>query len=312
MLPMHVAQALADVGITTCSMRPLSGGFSHAAWHIEDAEGGQYVLRLCEAARAGRATIEAALLRHIAAEAGEAVPVPEVIASGPDYTVLRYIEGQTLAELLHQHKALTSDLTPLAAELGRILAQLSTVRFAHPGFFTDEDLTLTQEAPWSQQFVPFCSRHLAASNRFTTAECARWQQICQHQQANVAVIDPVSTLVHSDFNPKNIIVQRAADGIGWHIAALIDWEFSHAGSPLVDVGNFCRFGEDYPEGFLAGFLQGFSAAYADLPVAWHETARALDMFALSELATRARGHPIGDKAEQTIRQWIANGLPPLA
>jgi hypothetical protein len=33
------------------------------------------------------------------------------------------------------------------------------------------------------------------------------------------------------------------------------------------------------------------------------------MFALSDLATRAPGHPIADQAAEQIRRWVTDGVP---
>ena len=44
-------------------------------------------------------------------------------------------------------------------------------------------------------------------------------------------------LVHSDFNPKNLLVDPETA----RITGLIDWEFAHAGSPYADLGNLLRF-----------------------------------------------------------------------
>ena len=47
-------------------------------------------------------------------------------------------------------------------------------------------------------------------------------------------------LVHSDFNPKNILVDLETV----EVVGVVDWEFAHAGSPYTDIGNFSRFERD--------------------------------------------------------------------
>lgn len=44
-------------------------------------------------------------------------------------------------------------------------------------------------------------------------------------------------LPHSDFNPKNILIDPSDCGI----VGILDWEFAHAGSIHTDFGNFTRF-----------------------------------------------------------------------
>ena len=46
--------------------------------------------------------------------------------------------------------------------------------------------------------------------------------------------------MHSDLNPKNWLV----DPDTLEIAALLDWEFAHAGHPFTDLGNALRFERD--------------------------------------------------------------------
>ena len=47
-------------------------------------------------------------------------------------------------------------------------------------------------------------------------------------------------LVHSDFNPKNLLV----DPDTLEVTGLLDWEFAHAGHPYTDLGNLLRFERD--------------------------------------------------------------------
>ena len=48
-----------------------------------------------------------------------------------------------------------------------------------------------------------------------------------------------TVLVHSDFNPKNILVDLSIGARS--VAGVVDWEFAHAGSVYADIGNFSRF-----------------------------------------------------------------------
>src|SRR4029077_15912686 len=54
-----------------------------------------------------------------------------------------------------------------------------------------------------------------------------------------ALLDTVgrSCLVHSDLNPKNLLV----DPESLEVTAVLDWEFAHAGHPFTDLGNVLRF-----------------------------------------------------------------------
>lgn len=73
-----------------------------------------------------------------------------------------------------------------------------------------------------------------------------------------------------------------------------------------------RFGTDYPVRFLSGFRSAFADHQpANLPLAedWGYLGRVLDMFALSDLATRPAGHPVAEQAAALIRRWVTEGVP---
>jgi hypothetical protein len=105
-------------------------------------------------------------------------------------------------------------------------------------------------------------------------------------------------LVHSDFNPKNILV---ADGT---VTAVLDWEFAFSGSPLFDVGNMLRFVGDYPPAFENGFVNGFAGNGGHLPPGWRRISAALDLFALADLLTRPPDRPIPAQVARLIRKRL--------
>lgn len=116
--------------------------------------------------------------------------------------------------------------------------------------------------------------------------------------------------MHSDFNPKNIMVSPTRSG--WFVDAVLDWEFSYSGCPYADAANMARFGADYPAGFLEGFRAGFASHDAPgrpLLDQWVYLGHVLDMFALCSLVTRPLGHPVADRAAEEMRRWTTHGVP---
>jgi aminoglycoside phosphotransferase (APT) family kinase protein len=115
-------------------------------------------------------------------------------------------------------------------------------------------------------------------------------------------------LVHSDFNPKNLLVDPETA----RITGLIDWEFAHAGSPYADLGNLLRFSEDQ---VLAGAVlkalggMGLGERLVDL-------GRAADLWALLDLAERAAEHEVAAAAHRLVSRMadtgtLAGGRPAL-
>lgn len=296
----RIAPILSDIDRTVASVERLTGGYSHEAWLVHCSSGERVVVRFGEA----DSGVEAAVL----ALAGSVVPAPKVLASGDGFSVLRFVAGETL-EAAFSREIDQDNLKALASELGQIVARIGTVEFDRPGFFGTDQLLPASEEAWSGQLPKFCAAQLAGSRRLTAAEADAWAELCQHNAEALVEIDPFRRLVHSDMNPKNIIVTQIENV--WRVAAIIDWEFAYSGCPFADAANMCRFPSEYPAGFLSAFTKSFELAAPQLTDNWRHQARVLDMFALSALAAKPDGHVIGDKAAIKIREWISNGIPPL-
>jgi aminoglycoside phosphotransferase (APT) family kinase protein len=100
--------------------------------------------------------------------------------------------------------------------------------------------------------------------------------------------------VHADFNPKNLLVDPATGGV----TGVLDWEFAYAGAPLADVGNLLRFETD--RDFTAAVAEGYADRAPDVPADWVDVARALDLFALLDLAGRGTADPVVADAREVL------------
>jgi Ser/Thr protein kinase RdoA (MazF antagonist) len=298
-----IAEALG--GAVTVST--LAGGFSHETCLITYG-GGRVVARLGGPDPAVEAAVMAAARRH--------VPVPEVLAVLPatertrPVMLVEYVTGTLLGRVLAAGDG--ARMRELGAEVGRVVAGIAETRFDRRGFFTDESLTVGPERPWSEQLPEVAEKCMAATPDSRLDETTRraWTDLCRACAPALAAVDDHARLVHADINPKNILVARTR--AGWRVEAVLDWEFAYSGCPYGDAANMGRFGDDYPAAFLDGFRTGFADhPPAGLPLHrdWGYLGRVLDMFALSDLATRPAGHPVADQAAERIRHWIAEGVP---
>jgi aminoglycoside phosphotransferase (APT) family kinase protein len=122
--------------------------------------------------------------------------------------------------------------------------------------------------------------------------------------------DDRAVLVHSDFNPKNIRL----DPESLDIVGLVDWEFAHAGSIHADFGNFTRFERD--ERIVDPFLEGFVDSAPGHIRDPFTRGRAVDLWALIELAARPTSNPVAELAaelllaqarERSLRAWPFEG-----
>jgi aminoglycoside phosphotransferase (APT) family kinase protein len=310
MRPEELHGIAAALGAKVVATATLAGGFSHETCLITLTDG-QVVARLGGADPAIEAAVMAAARRH--------VPVPQVLLVMPPVhesarpaMVVDYLAGTPLSQVLHGGELSAAALGDLGAEVGRVVAGISSVSFDRPGFFADEHLTVRTERPWSRQLPAMAETCMSITPgaRLDRAGQDAWVRLCTAHAPALAGIDDHARLVHADINPKNILIARTRGSR--RVAAVLDWEFSYSGCPYGDAANMARFGPDYPGRFLSGFRSAFAAHQpTDLPLAenWDYVGRVLDMFALSDLVTRPIGHPIADQAAGQIRRWIAQGVP---
>jgi aminoglycoside phosphotransferase (APT) family kinase protein len=100
--------------------------------------------------------------------------------------------------------------------------------------------------------------------------------------------------VHSDLNPKNLLL----DPVTLEVRALVDWEYAHAGHPHTDLGNLLRFDRD--TAFEGAVLAAYASRRGGTPAEALALARAADLWALLDLATRAGDNPVADRAHARV------------
>lgn len=282
----------------------LDGGYRNANILLVTDAGDRYVLRRYP--QRNTCAVEAALAGRLAG----IVPVAEVIAADPDGTAAgepvmlsRFVPGDLVSTVLG-----SSGADGLGRATGAVLAAIGTVTFPRGGFFGGPDLIPSSSEATSElpAFVDRCLRTGNADGAFTPAEQEALRQHASQAGALLGAVDGSRQLVHSDFNPKNLL---AASHQGtWSITAVLDWEFAFSGSPLCDIGNMLRFRDELPEAFADGFISGYRDAGGVLPGNWRELSQALDLFALADFLTRPISHPFFGKAVDLLRKRLVSGL----
>ena len=267
------------------SLEPLEGGWSGETF-VADAGGERTVVRIY--ARPGHRgpaahEVDAALLELVRG----LLPVPRVLevrradpATGaPALLVTEFLAGARGDLLLPTLDA--PELRRAGASCGRVAAALGGMPMLRRGVFVDGDLTI---APFDVELP------------------AELGDVAEEAQA---LLDEErrTCLVHSDLNPKNLLF----DPETLEITGVLDWEFAHAGHPFTDLGNLLRFDRE------PAYVDGVLTAYAELrgtPRARAlDLARAADLFALVELATRAGENPVATRAAAQLAAIVAEGDP---
>ena len=139
------------------------------------------------------------------------------------------------------------------------------------------------------------------------------QRVADAWQPRLDEIGRHSSLVHGDFNSRNIFVARAESG-QWRVSAILDWEFALDASPYVDIGNFLRYERADRSRYEPHFSRGLRDGGMQLADDWLTLARLLDLPALCELLSRPRVPDlvvaeVGQLVEQTVSELDGRKLP---
>lgn len=278
------------------ALEPLSGGWSGETFVASLDTGERQVVRI-HARNPARAAVDAALLRLVQG----LLPVPEVLevrlppeggADLPALLITSYLPGER-ADLVLPGLG-EDDQAALGTRVGALVAALGGMPFARPGEFLDGDLTVR---PWDlpDGLPGYAEQELSLSLlHWNSEQGSGLVEVATRAQDLLDTVDR-TCLVHSDLNPKNLLVDPGT----LEITGLVDWEYAHAGHPFTDLGNALRFERHpaYVEGVLSAYewMRGVPAAPA------LELARAADLWALIDLAGRRGQNPVADRAEARLR-----------
>ncbi len=288
---------------------PLSGGYSGETFLVTGA-GDQAVLRLY-ARHPERAAVDQALLQRLRG----LLPVPRVLeavtvpaGSGrPPFLLLEALPGDRLDLVLPAaDEALRRRLGEAVAG---VLTLLATERMPRPGLFVDASLDPAPFPPDAGDQRDFLEARLGTPwfTGLTAAERDGLRAVARRASAVTATPARIA-LVHADFNPKNLLVDPATGGV----TGVLDWEFAYAGAPLGDLGNLLRFETDPV--FAAAAAATYTDRAPDVPPDWLEVARALDLYALLDLAGGDDANPVVGAARDLLRasagsRTLAAGRP---
>ena len=223
------------------ALKPVTTGASQEIWTFVAQRGDEretLVLRRAREWNAGSQAMsagmaaEAALLRVAAAHH---IPVPRVFSElreadglGRGY-VMTHVAGETAGHRTVRDPALVAVHPRLLTDSALLLARLHAVPLK--GL---QNLPQLREGQGAEELAHWTRAHRDNNIARPAFELAlRW--LAGHLPARVP-----NALVHGDFRNGNLVV--GPDGV----RAVLDWELSHVGDPMEDLGWFCvnawRFG----------------------------------------------------------------------
>ncbi|WP_340538765.1 phosphotransferase family protein [Nocardioides sp. GXZ039] len=284
------------------SLEPLAGGWSGETFlaRVADETQDPVVVRIY-GRDPSRAEVDAALLGLVRG----LVPVADV-------RELRRARAELPALLLTSHlpgergdlvwPRLDADgLAVLGRNVGDLVAILGGMPMVGPGGFVGSDLRIEPFGPdWPDGLVELVERDEQSFGHWTPAERAGLLDVAERAQD---LLDTAARtcLVHSDLNPKNLLV----DPDTLAITGLLDWEYAHAGHPFTDLGNVLRFERDPV--YVDAVLDSYQRRRGTPPSEALELARAADLWALIDLAGRRGQNPVATAAEALLRGISGSG-----
>jgi Ser/Thr protein kinase RdoA (MazF antagonist) len=234
------------------------------------------------------------------------VPVPEVLevrrgdpgADLPGLLVTSRVPGERLDLVLPRLRG--EQLARIGTELGVLAGRLGHMAQPRPGLFVDHTLTLAELPPQLRDLPSWVEFHAATLPPVLVDGLRPVAEAAQ----DLLEEDRRACLVHSDLNARNLLV----DPVSLEVTGVLDWEFAHSGLPWTDLGNLLRF-ERHPglvEAVL-GSYRAFMPPTSDCgPDELLDRARAADLYALVELASREEGHGGVVRARELL-EAIARG-----
>lgn len=241
--------------------------------------------------------VDAAVLRLVRG----LLPVAEVldvrrgdVASGrPGLLVTSWMPGERGDDLVPGLD--DAALVRLGRAMGHAAATLAGMPFLRPGPFVDPvlavgDFPATDLPEWVE-------------SRLTAWSATERDRLVAVAGTAQDLLDEVgrTCLVHSDLNPKNVLVDPAT----YALTAVLDWEFAHAGHPWTDVGNLLRF--ERAPAYVDAVLEAWTTLRGGSVDVLLDGARAADLWALVDLASRAGSNPVADRAEVLLHAIAGTG-----
>jgi aminoglycoside phosphotransferase (APT) family kinase protein len=244
--------------------RRLSGGASRETWAF-DADGEPLVLRRDPPA----APQPQEMAREAAAltvAAGGGVPVARLVDHGDGagtvglpYLIMERLDGETIPRRLLRDERFAAVRPGLARELGRILARIHALP---PGEIAD--------LPGGDPLEQLVAMYEAFGEPRPAIELAL-RRLTRDRPPSGG-----DTVVHGDFRTGNLMVTPEG------VRGVLDWELTHRGDPVEDLGWLCvkawRFGSPHPAGgfgsraeLLAGYAEGGGTVPSTEALRWWET-----------------------------------------
>jgi aminoglycoside phosphotransferase (APT) family kinase protein len=265
----------------------LSGGLNNSNIKITLSSNENFVLRIYYKSNKSM-MIEREIAKHLEGR----VPVARILYFDSScslfqfpFLLMKWVRGEQLSEMMYRGNA--NKIRSAAGAAGATLAEIHKMKFPASGFFDDE-LNISEHIEINAvSFMDFMNE--IYRNGYVTKHLGEnvCRKVLKFAQEHAYLLDRPGEqrcLVHSDFNPLNILVEENGGSI--RISAILDWEYAFSGSPLMDIGNMLRYEHVTTTDLFMPFILSYQENGGDLPDNWLQKAKLLDLIALFDLVDK--------------------------
>lgn len=222
------------------------------------------------------------------------VPVPMTYYIGEcnqyTFAITEFMNGIPLRDVLLGREPY--DLRDIMYQVGVALSNITKYEFDKSGFF-DRELKVTDELSdgFALAFAKECCSDPVVT-KVLGLDLIDDIILCFEKYKSMFPDSEEKHLVHADFDPANILVDKIDDS--WVVTGVLDWEFSFANSVLHDVANMLRYAHKMPDEFRSSFLKGLESGGVVLDEYYQIRIHILNLLSLIDCVRRvdAEGHPI--------------------
>ena len=247
--------------------------------------------------------------QKLAALIKETVPAPLTHyigeLEGHHFAITEFIFGISLRDFLLSNAP--DAISALMNEVGMILSKITAYNFPKSGFLNKELEVVPYESSDIINFAQGCLNDKTVLSVLSPEMNDEIKKAIE-QHASLFSTDDDKHLVHGDFDPANIFVDKINGS--WVVTAILDWEFAFSGSYLWDVANMLRYAHKMPPEFQSSFIDALQRNGIKLPPDWRTTIHLLNLSSLLDLLKRS-DHQRHPKRCADIRELINHILSEL-
>lgn len=218
------------------------------------------------------------------------VPLTHYIGEleGHHFAITEFISGISLRDFLLSNAS--DAIGALMSEVGMILSKITAYEFSKSGFLNKDLEVVPYESSDVIKFAKGCLNDKTVLFVLDPSVIAEIKKAIK-QYAYLFPTDDEKHLVHGDFDPANILVDKINGS--WVVTGILDWEFAFSGSYLWDVANMFRYAHKMPPEFQNSLLNALQKNGIKLPAHWRTTIHLLNLSSLLDLLKRSdpQRHP---------------------